>query len=228
MTPLRAWFNRVTSSLWRRALDDRLRDEIETHLEMATNENIARGMPPDEARHAALRSFGGVTRTREVFRDAAGWPVLDALWQDLSYALRSCRRAPGLAFIAIVTLGLAIGANTAIFSLLNALVLRDLPVRDPGSLVQVSTTTRLQGGSNLTFPMFRELFRQQQVFSAVIGGSGNTVVTVNDSGTVMNRPIASARTIDGEGVELLRHARSSSCGSRPVRADVVFRGAAAA
>ncbi len=185
MTALRAWLSRALSSLRRKRFDDRLTSEIESHLEMATGENIARGMPPEAARNAALRSFGGVTQTREAYRDAAGWPTLDALWQDVSYAVRTYRRTPGFAVIAIATLGLAIGANTAIFSLLNALVLRDLPVRDPDSLVQVSTTTRTQGQSSLTFPMFRELSAHQQVFTAVMGGWGNTVVTVNDNGTVM-------------------------------------------
>ena len=186
MISLRGWLNRVWSSFRRRSLDDRLKDEIEAHLDMATNENIARGMPPDEARHAALRSFGGILKTREAYRDTAGWPGLDALWQDVRYAARTYRRTPGFAFVVILTLALAIGANTAIFSLLNALALRDLPVRDPGTLVQVSTVTPAQGESFLTFSMFRELSARQKVFTSVIGASGNTGVTVNDSGTVMS------------------------------------------
>src|SRR5262245_7641928 len=103
-------------------------------------------------------------------RLSGGW--LDALWQDIRSAVRGYRRTPGLAFVIILTFALAIGASSAIFSLLNALVLRDLPVRDPGSLVQVSTVTA-QGTSNLTFPMFRELSAQQTVFSSVVGASGN-------------------------------------------------------
>ena len=186
MTSLRGWLNRVWSSFRRRSLDDRLKDEIEVHLDMATNENIARGVPPDEARQAALRSFGGILKTREVYRDTAGWPGLDALSQDVRYAARTYRRTPGFALVVIVTLALAIGANTAIFSLLNALALRDLPVRDPGTLVQVSTLTPAQGESFLTFSMFRELSARQQVFTSVIGASGNTGVTVNDSGTIMS------------------------------------------
>ena len=185
MTPFRAWLGRVLSSLRRRSLDGRLADEIDTHLDMATDANIARGMPPDQARQAALRDFGGIMRTREAYHDTAGWPGVDALWQDVSYAVRTYRRTPGFAGIAVVIFALAIGANTAIFSLLNALVLRDLPVQDPGSLVQVSTTTRMQGESYLTYPMFRELSARQQVFTAVIGASGYTVATVDDNGTVM-------------------------------------------
>ena len=184
MSP-RGWLSRVVSSFRRPSLDDRLEDEIELHLEMATNDNIARGMPPGEARYAAIRSFGGIVKTREAYRETAGWPVLDALWQDVRYAVRAYRRTPGFALVVVVTLALAIGANTAIFSLLNALALRDLPVRDPGTLVHVSTVTPLEGQSFLTFSMFRELSARQLVFTSVIGTSGNTGVEVSDGGTVM-------------------------------------------
>ena len=184
MMSLRGWLSRVVSSLRRPWLDDRLKDEIEVHLEMATSENIARGMPPDEARLAALRSFGGIVKTREAYHDTAGWPGVDGLWQDVRYAARTYRRTPGFALVVILTLGLAIGANAAIFSLLNALALRDLPVREPDTLVQVSTVTPEQGESFLTFSMFRELSARQHAFTSVIGASGNTGVTVNDGGTV--------------------------------------------
>lgn len=142
-------------------------------------------MPPDEARSAALRSFGGITKTREAYRDQAGSPSLDALCQDVHYAMRAYRRTPGFALIVVVTLALAIGANTAIFSLLHALVLRDLPVRDPATLVQVSTITSAHEESYLTFSMFRELSARQQVFTRMIGASGNTGVKVSDGRTVM-------------------------------------------
>jgi hypothetical protein len=152
-------------------LEDRLKNEIDTHVAMATDEYIARGLPPEEARNAARRGFGGIMQAREAYHDAAGWPSVDALWQDVSYAVRTYRRTPGFAAVAIVTLALAIGATSAIFSLLNALVLRDLPVRNPETLVQLSTTTRIQGESFLTFSMLRELSARQQVFSAAIGAS---------------------------------------------------------
>lgn len=185
MMSLRGWLNRVVSSFRRPRLEDRLKDEIELHLEMAANENIARGMPPDEARYAALRSFGGVIKTREAYRDTAGWPGLDALWQDVRYAVRGYRRTPGFALAVVVTLALAIGSHTAIFSLLNALALRELPVRDPDTLMQVSTVSPTQGELYLTYSMFRELSLQQNVFTSVIGAWGQRLVTVNDSGTVM-------------------------------------------
>jgi len=185
MITLRGWLNRVWSLFRRQSLDERLMNEIEAHLEMATNEHIVRGMSPDQARKAALRSFGGIVKTREAYRDTAGFPSLDALGQDVRYAVRIYRRTPGFALVVMLTLALAIGANTAIFSLLNALALRDLPVRDPDTLVQVSTVTPIQGESFLTFSMFRELSSQQGVFTSVIGAWGNTGVDVSDGGTAM-------------------------------------------
>jgi putative ABC transport system permease protein len=110
--------------------------------------------------------------------------AFEPLRRDVAYAIRTYRRAPGVAITAAISLGLAIGATTAIVSLLNALVLRQLPVNDPASLVQVSTTTRLQGEAQLTYPLFRELAARQQVFSDVIGTWGNSVLTVNDNGAL--------------------------------------------
>jgi len=119
--------------------------------------------------------------------------ALEPLWRDAVYALRTYRRAPGVAVTAALSLGLAIGATTAIFSLLNALVLRQLPVKDPASLVQVSTTTRLQGEAQLSAPLFRELAARQQIFSNVIGSGGNSVLTVND-GSVIRKALVWAAT----------------------------------
>lgn len=126
-----------------------------------------------------------IVKTPEAYHERAGWPSVGALWHDVRYAARIYRRTPGFALVVILTFALAIGANTAIFSLLNALALRDLPVRDPDTLVQVSTMTPVRGESALTFSMFRELSARQQVFTSVIGAWGNMGVTVNDSGTIM-------------------------------------------
>jgi predicted permease len=120
-------------------LDD-LDDDIRDHLERETLENIERGMSPDEARAAARRAFGSVTLVKE--RTRAVWvPIwLQDLLQDLRYGLRQLRRNPGFAAAAILTLALGIGANTAIFSMLQAVVLRALPVDHPGELVLLSST----------------------------------------------------------------------------------------
>jgi len=111
--------------------------------------------------------------------------LVEMLRRDVAQAMRIYRRAPGIAITATVSLGLAVGAVAAIGSLLNALVLRELPVRNPKTLVQVSTTARLQGDAQLTYALFRELSARQQVFTDVIGMWAGPLVTVSDNGTAM-------------------------------------------
>ncbi len=162
-----------------------LEADIRDHIDRETEDNIERGMTPEEARYAALRKFGNVTLSKEDARTV--WiPVwMDQLRQDARYAGWTLRRSPGFAAVAIITIALAIGPTAAIFSLLNALVLRDLPVREPSTLVQIATTSRTQDESHLTFPMLRELSARQNVFGSLIGAWGNTVVTVDDHGALV-------------------------------------------
>jgi len=188
MTTPRRFAARVAALFRTRASDARLEEEIAEHIALATEDNLARGMTPDEARVAALRSFGGVLRTTETYRETRDFAAIDALRQDLRAAWRSYRKSPSFALVALITLTLAIGANTAIFSLLNALVLRNLPVRDPDGLVQLTTSTRTSPQSFLTYRMLQAVARDQRVFSAVMGWwglSGLHVDTGNDTTTAL-------------------------------------------
>ena len=114
-----------------------LREEIESHLKMATADRVARGESPEEARRAAMREFGNVPLIADVTRERWGWLRMERLMQDLRFAVRQLRRTPGFTITVLLTLALGIGANAAIFTLVNTVLLRDLPVADPKMLVHV-------------------------------------------------------------------------------------------
>jgi predicted permease len=151
---MRMWLSRL-SALFRghRRLDRELDEEIQAHLDLAAADNRARGMDPAEAWDSARRSFGGVEPMKERYRDQRGLPFVDVLIQDVRYALRIFRRSPGFTATAVLSLALGLGANAAIFSVLDAVLLKALPVRDPEQLFV------LQGG-DFSYPAY-EVFRQQ-------------------------------------------------------------------
>src|SRR6202050_1495814 len=115
MEPIRILLSRCAALLRRRKLDEDLAAELSSHIEFAVEENMKRGMPAQEARTTALRSFGGVTQTREAYRIQRGLPVLEAAALDLRYGLRQLGRSPAFAATAILTLALGIGGMTAVF-----------------------------------------------------------------------------------------------------------------
>jgi predicted permease len=160
---LRVFLSRVGGLVRGRQLDRDLRQEIAAHLEEATEEYIGRGLSPAEARRAALRNFGGVAQTEEAYRDTRSFVRLDHVSRDLQYAARTLRHSPGFTAATIVTLALGIGANTVAFSVVNALILRPLPLPHPEQLV----TVQPGAGTNLSFPNYRDLRDRNEAFSGV-------------------------------------------------------------
>src|SRR2546427_8699817 len=149
--------------------------EVASHLALLEDEYRRRGMSVDEARFAARRAIGGMELAKEHHRDARSFRWLDDARRDVQYALRMLRRSPRFTAVVILTLALGIGANTAIFSLIEALLLRALPVRDPQQLVQV--TMVLPSGErwhSFSYPLVRGLADQRDVFSDVCGFSDAT------------------------------------------------------
>ena len=121
----------------RKSQTARLNDELAFHLDQQVKENLARGIAPDEARYAALRSFGNPTQLREEARSSWSWNWLEKFLRDLRYGVRTLTRSPGFAFTAILVMALGIGATTSLFTIVRSVLLKPLPFRDPDNLVMV-------------------------------------------------------------------------------------------
>jgi macrolide transport system ATP-binding/permease protein len=137
MTRLRVFIHRLRGVFLKRRRQRELEDEIRCHLELQIEDNLRQGMSSDEARTAALRKFGGVEQIKEAYRDRLGLPLVESILQDLRYATRTLKKSPGFTIVAALTLALGIGVNTALFSIINAVALHSLPLKDPDSIVKV-------------------------------------------------------------------------------------------
>jgi putative ABC transport system permease protein len=150
--------------IFRSRMETELRDELSFHLEREREENIARGMDPEDARLAALRSFGGVEQMTEQCRDERGIHALEAIRQDLRYALRMLSKNPGFTLIAVLMLGLGIGANTAIFSVVNGVLFNPLPFAESGRLMDLNEIRRDMADGATSYPNFVDWRSQQTLF----------------------------------------------------------------
>src|SRR5215475_14223943 len=153
--------------LRKRQAERELDDELRYHIEQQTEQNIRLGMNPEEARIAARKAFGGVEQAKERSRDASGVRWIEELWQDLRYGARTLRRNPGFTAVATLSLALGIGANTAIFSVLYAVLLRPLPYHDPNRLVLIFSSGREDQKEPVSLDDFAILKSQSRSFEAI-------------------------------------------------------------
>src|SRR5690242_21593324 len=164
---------RLRSLFRKQRVENELNDELRFHLEKLIEEIIAKGMSAEEARYAALREFGGIEQMKEECRDSWGVRIVSELGQDIRYGVRQLRRNPGFTAIAVLTLALGIGANAAIFSVVDAVLLRPLPYPHPDQLVLIFDVPLKQSDalSGISYRDFMEIRQQNRMFSEMAGNS---------------------------------------------------------
>ena len=157
MTRAQVLVSRLLDAVLRRERDSRLSEEITTHLELLTDDYVARGLTPDAARAAARRAFGGVDQLKAVYRDQRGLPFVDALAQDLQFAWRLLRRDRGFSVTAVLVLGLGIGVNNMLFTILNAHTIRGLPIASGHLLAYISTFDDRNHDRGVSYPEYMDV-----------------------------------------------------------------------
>jgi predicted permease len=165
MRKLRALWMRLSGLLHKAEGDDDLEAELASHVAMHIEDGIRAGLPPEEARRQALIRLGGVEQTRQAYRERRGLPWLETLVLDLAYSLRRLVRRPATTIIAVLSIGLGLGANATIFSMVSRFVLRSAPVGDPSTLLALQR----RGQNALSWPLFNDLREQVKSFSGVAG-----------------------------------------------------------
>jgi len=194
MRNLRAFAQRFGGFFNKQRKNRELDDEIESHLQMHIDDNLRSGMTDEEARRQAIIKLGGIESTKEAYRDQRGLPLLEALWKDIRYGLRMLRKNPGFTSVAVLTLALGIGANTAIFSVVNAVLLRPLPYPEPGQLVQLRVDWSGSPSSVFGSATFVEVKAQSQSLARIAAYCGGDM-TLTGAGSA-ERVVAGAVTAE--------------------------------
>jgi predicted permease len=168
---MRTLWKRLTALFAKRQWERELSEELEAHLEMRAAELRQQGLDPQAARATARREFGGIDQIKEAYRDRRGLPWIESLAKDARYGLRGLRRNPVFTLAAVLSLALGIGANTAIFSFVNTLMLRMLPVEKPEQLVNLYRTGGW-GKGYASYPLYLEFRKHTDLFAGVFARSG--------------------------------------------------------
>jgi predicted permease len=194
MRKVRAWILRFGGLFNKQRKDRELDDEIESHLQMHIEDNLRWGMTPEQARREAMIKLGGIESMKDAYRDQRGLPTLEMLWQDIRYGARTLRKNPGFTAVAVLTLALGIGANTATFSVVNAVLLRPLPYPEPSQLVQLRVGRSGRPNAVIGSATFVAIKAQSQSLARIAAYSGGDM-TLTGAGSA-ERVVAGAVTAD--------------------------------
>jgi putative ABC transport system permease protein len=177
------WLNvliaRLRALLWRDKIIHDIDEELRAHIELEAEANREMGMTPEEARLSAAKSFGNVTSIRDLAYEVRGGGFMESVWQDLRYSARMLFKHPGFTIIAVLTLTLGIGANTAIFSIVNAVLLRPFPFQTPEQLVMVG---EFAPGGSVSYPNFADWRDDRNVFESASAVRSNESYNFSGAG----------------------------------------------
>src|SRR6266853_4907898 len=204
MPRLRAWFSRLLGLFQKDKRDAEMAEEMQAHLDLLIERNIAAGMLPHEARNAALRQFGGVERVKEIAREQRVWRWADELLQDLRFGVRMLFRNPGFSILAILCLTLGIGTNAAALSWIEGILIRPYPlVAHQDRMFALGGTTRgATEGHGLSYPDFVDLEKNSMLFeSFIIDRIVGTTLSVGDRAERASGGLVSANYFDALGVQ---------------------------
>lgn len=219
MTRLRVFLFRLRALVWSRQVDREIDDEIASHLAEATEEYVRHGLSPETARRAAHRSFGGTTQAKEVYREVQSFMWLEGLARDVRQGLRSLRRSPAFTTASVATLALAIGTNTAMFSVLDAVLLRPLPYRSPDQLATLWTedpAQNLREGRSALWDVQQWRSRSESFADMATFDSVSTLLSGDEGveqivGASISQPASTARCPARPGAQLLdRRSRATA------------------
>src|SRR6266852_4388891 len=201
---------RLRALFQKQKLDTQMDDEMRSHIEMQTQENIEAGMKPAEARYAALRQFGWVESIKETCREQRGVGWVEDFGQDIRYGARMLYKHPGFTAVAVLTLALGVGANTAIFSLVDGVLLRPLAYPDSGQLVWLCERGPDWSGGSISYPNFTDWRDQQSVFEkfGVYNGDNFTLTGAGEpvrlAGAIMSADVFAALRTQPESGRVFR------------------------
>jgi predicted permease len=197
--PLMSWVNWFYG---KRKREEELGEEVRRHLEMAAQDRVERGATAAEAERAARREFGNVELVREVTRDVWGWGSLERLMQDLRFGLRVMAKSPGFTVVAVLTLALGIGANTALFSIVNGVLLNPLPYPHPEQLVTLRESKPNFATGSISYPNFLDWKKDNRTFAsmAIVRGNRSFILTGLGEAEQVNAAFVSSEFFEQLGV----------------------------